>query len=104
MIQIHSSELVPPDRIYVMPNWSETNRIPKYDATWERQPTTIVGQAVKIVHEGLADELEWLREAGEVFPTWQQREDASQQAFVFETATHRLLFGTPRSYMVVTGI
>lgn len=78
---------------------------PPYFFEWEHVPSTLKGEAIKIVHEGMAETIEWLRANGHVIKSWRDREwDDDRRAEANFRATERLsLMLHPNDSVLVTG-
>lgn len=72
-VQVHVTELAG-DSVYLFPSDLGMLPMPRGFIDYEPQPETVKGQAVKIVQEGLADIVSWLREQGHDMPDWRVQE------------------------------
>lgn len=106
---IHS-DLVPPDRIFLAPRgWLQRWYDGMDPMSLHPEPVTVKGQATKIVHEGMADTVAWLKAAGHTIPSWtyiddmEQRRVESSAWFGWRYDAHASMTITnPRSMGVVT--
>ena len=73
-LEVILSPLMPRDRIYVMPEARFHSTMP---TVWVPVPETPREEAIAIVHEGLAEEIAWLRAAGHRIVPWDRRDDPS---------------------------
>jgi len=73
-LEVIVSPLIPKDRIYVMPTARFHSTMP---TVWVPVPETPREEAIAIVHEGLAQEIAWLRAAGHRIVPWDLRANPS---------------------------
>lgn len=71
-LEVIVSPLMPKDRIYLVPRFRSAMSM-----MWEPVPETPREEAIAIVHEGLAQEIAWLRAAGHRIVPWHRRGDLS---------------------------
>lgn len=76
---------------------------PPYFFEWEPVPATVKGEAIKIVQDGMADTVAWLRASGHDIPTWQDVERREERTFTFDMSEKiALTVRNPRRYAKVS--